>query len=540
MKTYVSPLRVLLTAAAFAAAAVAAHAAGDPPELLSYQGYLVDANGAPLGVDGTGNPLPSNYDVTFSIFSASSGGDLLWREQQTITVDAGYFSVLLGEGTQVGSDPRPPLSEVFTGIGADERFIGVAVRFEAGGEFSDILPRLRLLTSPYAFLATQARSVVNPEGDALITADGGTVTVSGTLTATQPIVASGASMTDLNASNIASGTLSLARIPGLPASQITSGTLSDARLSTTVARRNVSNSFTSTNTFSGLTTLSGGARLNDNDLYLRSDTNHGIGWYAGTKNFAGQQPNGPVVYGFSGGRLGTRQGSTERIALQWTHGQIVHLPGQMTVGTPQWSSSSFGTRVSSFTNFGLLPSSVQSYDQPNEEFQFFVPGTTSVQTINYTDILGFSRTYTVQVQPRFRWLVGSNIRMTLFPSGNLSISGTLSEGSDRNQKTNLVPVRGHDFLSQLADLPVYEWSYIEGPSARHIGPTAQDFHAAFGLGANDTSLAPRDLAGVAVAALQGLHAKVQAQEAEIADLRATVTELSAAVAELLESQDSGE
>lgn len=230
MKHKASPLRVLLIAAAFIGAAVFSRAAGGPPELLSYQGYLVDANGAPLGMDGSGNPLPSNYDVTFSIFDASSGGALLWREQQTITVDAGYFSVLLGEGTQVGSDPRPPLSEVFTGIGADERFIGVAVRFEAGGAFSDILPRLRLLTSPYAFLATQARSVVNPDGNPLLTAEGDTVTVSGTLTATQPIVASGASLTNLNASNLSSGTIPLARLPGIPASQVTSGTFADARI----------------------------------------------------------------------------------------------------------------------------------------------------------------------------------------------------------------------------------------------------------------------------------------------------------------------
>ncbi|MEX2382100.1 MAG: hypothetical protein WD490_06940, partial [Opitutales bacterium] len=158
-----------------------APAAGNPPELLSYQGYLVDADGVPLGTNEAGDPLPANYDVVFRIYSASSGGTLLWAEEQTITVDNGYFSVLLGEGAVSGSDPRPDLSTVFTGVGADERFVGVSVRFQAGGEFSDILPRLRLLTSPYSFLATQASSLVNPDGQALITAEGSTVSIEGTV-----------------------------------------------------------------------------------------------------------------------------------------------------------------------------------------------------------------------------------------------------------------------------------------------------------------------------------------------------------------------
>src|SRR5690606_31881529 len=138
MKTYIS-----LICSAIAGFLIilprAVEGAGDPPELLSYQSYLVDADGAPLGADGSGGSLPTNYDVVFRIFSASSGGDLLWAEQQTITIDNGYFSVLLGEGSQVGSDPRPALSEVFTGTTAHERFIGMDVRFVAGGEFTEIL-----------------------------------------------------------------------------------------------------------------------------------------------------------------------------------------------------------------------------------------------------------------------------------------------------------------------------------------------------------------------------------------------------------------
>ncbi len=211
MKTYIS-----LICSAIAGFLIilprAVEGAGDPPELLSYQSYLVDADGAPLGADGSGGSLPTNYDVVFRIFSASSGGDLLWAEQQTITIDNGYFSVLLGEGSQVGSDPRPALSEVFSGTTAHERFIGMDVRFVAGGEFTEILPRLRLLTSPYAFLSSQARAIVDPSGTRLVAADEGSLTVSGTVTATS-------FQGNVSADNV-SGVLHPDRIPDLDESKL--------------------------------------------------------------------------------------------------------------------------------------------------------------------------------------------------------------------------------------------------------------------------------------------------------------------------------
>ena len=62
------------------------------------------------------------------------------------------------------------------------------------------------------------------------------------------------------------------------------------------------------------------------DLYIR-DLNHGIGYYGGAKTWNGFAPDGPIVYGYSGGALGTCQstsGSTTKtpanlaVALAWT------------------------------------------------------------------------------------------------------------------------------------------------------------------------------------------------------------------------------
>jgi hypothetical protein len=62
----------------------------------------------------------------------------------------------------------------------------------------------------------------------------------------------------------------------------------------------------------------GNIRLNDKDVLFRSgpDTNHGLGWFGGGKLFAGASLDGPALYGFSGGVLGTTSGG-QKIALSW-------------------------------------------------------------------------------------------------------------------------------------------------------------------------------------------------------------------------------
>jgi hypothetical protein len=83
----------------------ASAATASPPDLMSYQGYLVDVNGAALAPS-----APANYPIEFRIYDASSGGNVLWGEQQVVTVDKGNFSVVLGEGTAIAGTSRPALS----------------------------------------------------------------------------------------------------------------------------------------------------------------------------------------------------------------------------------------------------------------------------------------------------------------------------------------------------------------------------------------------------------------------------------------------
>jgi hypothetical protein len=61
-------------------------------------------------------------------------------------------------------------------------------------------------------------------------------------------------------------------------------------------------------------------------------------------------------------------------------------------------------------------------------------------------------------------------------------SGAWRNLSDRNLKTGVARLDGARVLAKLDALPVSEWSYTSERGVRHVGPMAQDFYAAFGVG----------------------------------------------------------
>ncbi len=93
--------------------------------------------------------------------------------------------------------------------------------------------------------------------------------------------------------------------------------------------------------------------------------------------------------------------------------------------------------------------------------------------------------------------------------------------SDRNIKRDIVPVDEQAVLEGVAQMPIATWSYkTDDPSVRHLGPMAQDFHEAFGLGNTDRAYDPIDAHGVAFAAIKALNEKLEQQSARIEKLEA--------------------
>jgi hypothetical protein len=153
---------------------------GNPPNRISYKGYLTDASGDPLEENG-----PINHVIVFRIYNVLQGGTAIWTEQQTVTIDKGVFSVLLGAGTQHSSESHDLLHTVFQGNDASDRYIGITV--DSAG--SELAPRMQFLASAYAQLARNAVTADSLNNGFVNTIEGGGIEIldsSGTPTSRTP------------------------------------------------------------------------------------------------------------------------------------------------------------------------------------------------------------------------------------------------------------------------------------------------------------------------------------------------------------------
>ncbi|MCM3222459.1 tail fiber domain-containing protein [Bacillus cereus] len=98
-----------------------------------------------------------------------------------------------------------------------------------------------------------------------------------------------------------------------------------------------------------------------------------------------------------------------------------------------------------------------------------------------------------------------------------TIVRNLMQTCDKNTKENFSDVSTIEILDKLVNIPIQSWNYKNTPpNERHIGPTAQDFQAAFGLnGDDDVQISAIDIQGVALAAIQGLNKKLKAENEEL-------------------------
>jgi hypothetical protein len=115
---------------------------GEVPYLFNYQGILTDSGGLPL--DG-------QYDLTFKIYPDSLvATPALWSEQHLdVYIDDGLFNVMLGGVTALHDS-------LFEGA---ERWLGIAVDTD-----SEMSPRMRITSVPWAFRAAVADTVLNVPG----------------------------------------------------------------------------------------------------------------------------------------------------------------------------------------------------------------------------------------------------------------------------------------------------------------------------------------------------------------------------------------
>jgi hypothetical protein len=197
--------------AAFFVLTILATAAFAVPKTINYQGRLSDSEGVP--VNGT-------VSMTFAIYNAPTGGELLWSEtQSSVTVTDGAFSVALGSVT------------LFTVTFDEEYYLGVKV----GGD-AEMTPRAALVSVPYALRAKEADSVGASSVTSSKIEDGAIVDAD--ISPTANISASKINRTGLDADLLdgQDSTAFAASAHGHTGADITSGTVADARVATTIAR----------------------------------------------------------------------------------------------------------------------------------------------------------------------------------------------------------------------------------------------------------------------------------------------------------------
>lgn len=202
------------------------HAATAVPDAISYQGRALTATGALMGA-GT----PVNRTVVFRIWDHSSNSleaNLIYSEQQVVTIAEGEFSVLVGTGAATANTPLgysettkgPPALKISDAFGGENRYLGVTIDDGTAVVDNEISPRQQIVSGAFALRSKFAESI---------------------------------------------------------------GSASDLTL----------------------TPLSGTA------------SNYGLGWYGIDRLFGTTAVDGPVLYGNSGGALGSNASGSQKLALSW-------------------------------------------------------------------------------------------------------------------------------------------------------------------------------------------------------------------------------
>jgi hypothetical protein len=331
--------------------------------------------------------------------------------------------------------------------------------------------------------------------------------------------------------------LGTAQIPNLNANKITSGNLADARLTANVAllNRNPQN-FTGANIFAGNVGLqaatpnfplsfgdSGGEKIS---LYGQ-DTNsiHGLGIGGNRMEFYVPSTGHSFAFG-----VGNNANFAEkmRVAGNGNVGIGTIAPGAKL----EVSDGSIGLRVIPGYLNGVANSNAVTLEMAGNKTlgiwdDLDVFGSVIVGAGGYVSSHGRLHVQSKAGEPLYlNPFVGSG--PVIIGGGgtnqNLNVTGEITTQainltSDRNAKEQFKPVSGREVLAKVAALPITEWQYKTQGDARHIGPMAQDFHAAFGTGRDDKHITSVDADGVALAAIQGLNEIVREKDAELSRLK---------------------
>lgn len=182
----------------------------------------------------------------------------------------------------------------------------------------------------------------------------------------------------------------------------------------------------------------------------------------------------------------------------------IALSGISTVGPTATASGSSALAMMGGTADGNSSIAIGAQARTNQRAGVFVLAPSEGQAPEVA--ASASSQFTARFSGGYRFFtnIGLTNGCTLAPGG-----GQWACTSDSTTKTRIGTIDGDAILGSLRTLPIGTWEYRTEPGARHLGPMAQDFRRAFGLGADERSIAVLDASGVALAAAQALDARTR-------------------------------
>jgi hypothetical protein len=430
--------------------------------LLPFQGRLTDANG---------QAIPDGARlVQFKIYDAPVGGRAVWNgEVQKLSVNGGLVSTLLGT--------KADLSAVDF-----NRQIYLELTVDANGDGSitpadpPLLPRQSILPAVFAVESANSRLLEGHGWSALF---GTNNPVDGTFLD----------------SKIGDGSLTAAKLhdDAVTTAKIANGAVTRSKLDTTGALPAQSLTYNGTGVVwtgvNAVTALNAANATNAMRL-------NGFDWTSLFNN-GNPQSGAMSVAAFTSRGAAFFNGDLTAAGWAFFDGPVVRILGSLVA--PNIGSHMF------MTDNAL-------YLRNNPDINHYLRYANA-----YAGQSGFDGPLLAGVNGGILAAFGN---WTLRWNGNGSVQtrGSISQGSDRNIKENFASVDPDELLSKVAALPITRWNYKDDPSAEHIGPVAQDFRAAFGLGSDDKTISVVDSEGVALVAIQGLNKKVDQKSTELLEL----------------------
>ena len=232
MKTNRLTTRLLPLLAAFALLG-SAHAQNTAvPDYLSYQGRALNADGTTIG---SGTPV--NRTVTFRVWDHPSNSlvaNLIYSEQQVVTISNGEFSALIGAGAATTGTPLGysestkgvPTVKISSAYSSATRYLGVTIDDGTVAADNEISPRQQFVTSSYAFRAKVAESV---DANAISSAMLATGAVGATQLAEASVTNAKLGTDAVLTTNIGNLNVTTAKIADL---NVTTGKIADANVTT--------------------------------------------------------------------------------------------------------------------------------------------------------------------------------------------------------------------------------------------------------------------------------------------------------------------